>query len=119
MPGSVVDDGVVQRADDVVLVDELVARVEAEDARAPPAGSSSAVWLVSQVRPEAVAEAQRGDGDLGVARGELLDGVLGLDDVGLDPGARRVRALHVLGEEARVVALAAVVVRGGLEDDLA
>ena len=72
-----------------------------------------------EVRPEAVGEAQHRHGDVLVALREAADGVLGLDDVRLQPRARRVRALHRLGEEGRVVALAAVVVRGGLEDDLA
>ena len=48
-----------------------------------------------------------------------LDGLLGLDDVALEPGTRRVRASHLLGEEGGVVLLGAVVVRGALEHDLA
>ena len=69
--------------------------------------------------PRPLHEAQDGDADLRVALGEAAHGGLGLDDVRLHPRARRVRALHRLGEEGGVVALAAVVVRGGLEDDLA
>ena len=42
---------------------------------------------VVEVRPEAVAEAQRRDRDVGVAVREALDGVVGLDDVGLQAGA--------------------------------
>ena len=50
---------------------------------------------------------------------EVRDGRLGLDDVALDRGRGRVLAPHVLGEERRVVAAAAVVVRRALEDELA
>ena len=71
-----------------------------------------------QVGTEAVDEAQRGDGDVAVALRERGDGLLGLDDVALELGPRRVRALHALGEERRVVLLAAVVVCGRLEDEL-
>ena len=116
--GQVVAHRVLEHADDVVLVDELVARVEAEDARDRGQREQVAVRR-AQVGPEPVGEAQDGDRDVLVALGEALDGVLGLDDVGLQARARRVRALHRLREERRVVALAAVVVRGGLEDDLA
>ena len=74
---------------------------------------------VAQVRAEPVGEAQHRHRDVLVALREAADRVLGLHDVRLQARARRVRALHRLGEEGRVVALAAVVVRGGLEDDLA
>ena len=84
------------------------------------AGSeSSRVCEVCRSGPEAVGEAQDGDDLVRVALGEGRDGALGLDDVALDRRARRVRPRHLLGEVRRVVLLAAVVVRGGLEDDLA
>jgi hypothetical protein len=54
-----------------------------------------------------------------MAQRELAHRALGVDDVALDRRARRVRAVHGLGEEARVVLLGAVVVGAGLEDDLA
>ena len=115
---QVVLDRKVERADHVVRVDELVARVEAEDARHGGQAEQRAV-RPAEIRAEPVAEAQRRDRDLRVARGEALDGVVGLDDVGLQSRVRLVRAEHLLGEEARVVALAAVVVGAGLEHDLA
>ena len=116
--GEVVPRRVVEHAVDVVLRDELVARVEAEDRRHGREREQPRVRGV-QVRPEAVGEAQDGDDLVRVALGEGRDGALGLDDVALDRRARRVRPRHLLGEVRRVVLLAAVVVRRGLEDDLA
>ena len=116
---EVVDDRVVQRADDVVLVDELVARVEAEDAGHGRAGSAARCGWCPEVRAEAVAEAQRRDGDLRRcgprSPAPRRSASTMSDSIRVRGGCGR---LHLLGEEARVVALAAVVVRGGLEDEL-
>ena len=107
-----------QASDDVVLVDELVAGVEAEDrgdgGQAEPAGVGGANAGSQDVR-----EAQDGDVDVRVAVGEVAHGALGLDDVALEHRRRRVRPAHLLGEERRVVLLAAVPVGAGLEDHLA
>ena len=75
--------GVLEHADDVVLVDELVARVEAEDARDDRQREQRGVAR-AQVGPEAVDEAQRRHRHVGVALGEGEHGLLGLDDVALD-----------------------------------
>ena len=99
-------------------MDELKARVEAEDARHGGQPEELAERR-PQRRAEAVGEAQDGDGDVRVAHGELAHGALGVDDVALDRRAGGVRAVHGLGEEGRVVLLGAVVVGAGLEDDLA
>ena len=85
MPGQVVRDRVLEHADDVVLVDELVARVEAEDARDRGQREQLAV-RGAQVRAEPVGEAQDGHRDVRVALGEAATALLGLDDVAT-PGA--------------------------------
>ena len=64
-------------------------------------------------------ESQHGDGHVGLCRGELGDGPLGLDDVLLDRRLRRPPADHLLGEERGIVVLAAVHVSRGFEDHLA
>ena len=89
--GDLVADRVLEAADDVVLVDELQARVEAED-RGDGGQAEQAAPRRAQVRAEAVGEPQPGDRDARVALGEVADGRLGLDDVALDRGLRRVAA---------------------------
>jgi hypothetical protein len=105
-----------ERADDVVLVDELPARVEPEDRRD---GRQAQQPRVRRAHPaaEPVGEAQHARLHVGARGREVGDEVLGLDDVALDPRARRVRALHVLAEERRVVLLGAVVVGARLEHE--
>ena len=109
---------VLERVGDVLVVDELTTRVEAEDRRdrrqvEQPRGRRL------PARAQAVGEPQDGHDRVGIAVAEVLDGRLGLDDVLLQARARRVRAAHRLGEERGVVLLDAVVVRAGLEDELA
>ena len=73
-----------------------------------------------QRRAEPVGEAQHGHRDVRVAPRELAHGALGLDDVALDRRARRVRAVASSSvKNAGSSCSAAVVVRAGLEDDLA
>ena len=107
-----------ERVDDVVLVDELVARVEAQDHRHHRQREQHAVGGL-HVRSESVGAAQDGDHRVRVLLRELGHGGLGLKDVALDRRARRVRSAHLLGEEGRVVLLGAVEVRRRLEDELA
>jgi hypothetical protein len=107
-----------EAAGEVVLVDELQPRIEAEDRRHRGQGEQAA-HRRSQSGAQAVGEAQHGHRDVRVLVGELAHGRLGIDDVALDQRARRVRARHLLGEEGRVVLLDPVVVRAGLEDELA
>ena len=99
-------------------MDELKARVEAQDA-GHRGQAEDLAQRGAQRRAQAVGEAQHRDGDVRVAQRELAHGALGVDDVALDRRARRVRAVHRLGEERGIVLLGAVVVRAGLEDDLA
>ena len=116
--GQVVARGVLEHAGDVVLVDELVARVEAEDARHGREREQRDVARVD-IGAERVGEPQHAHDDVRVAVRERPHGALGLDDVALDRRPRRMRPAHRLGEEGRVVALAAVVVGRRLEDHLA
>src|SRR3954451_8168657 len=120
--GRVVDAGdvarhdVVEHPDHVVLVDELVAGVEAEDRRHEREREHPSVRRF-EVGPDLVRRAEDRRRALRTALGEVGDGALGLDDVLLEQRPRRVRATHLRGEERRVVLLAAVQVRGGLEDE--
>ena len=86
---------------------------------ARPGSANRRVCAVAIVGPEHVGEPQQRDGGARRGVGEVADGALDLDDVLLDRRARRVRPLHLLGEVRRVVLLAAVPVRRGLEHDLA
>ncbi len=115
---EVVAHRMLEAARQIVLVDELKARVEAED-RGHGGQAEELAERGPQRRAQAVGEAQHGDRDVRVAQGELAHGALGVDDVALDRRARRVRAVHGLGEEGRVVLLGPVVQGAGLEDDLA
>ena len=111
---------VLEHAVDVVLVDELVARVEAEDRRARPGSANSAVWLVRSVRARARwRSAARTRSTPGLRSANASTARSASTTSFSSAGPRRMRALHVLREEGRVVALAAVEVRGGLEDHLA
>src|SRR3954464_13932640 len=91
----------------------------------------SAVWLVRTSGPRVLqkrsvvteALALRAANSWTASSGPTMPGssrVRGAGGAGWggEPCPRRVRAAHVLGEEARVVAFAAVVVRRGLEHDL-
>ena len=84
-----------------------IARVEAEDRRHHGQVEQPADRR-AQRGPEALGEAQHGDRRLRVAGREVVHGALGLDDVALDRRARRVRAVHRLGEVGGVVLLGAV-----------
>jgi hypothetical protein len=117
-PVQVVFDRVLEAVGHVVLVDELHARIEAEDRR-DDRQVEVALPRGLQIRAERVGEAQHGDGGVGVLVAEVRDVGLGLADVALDRSARRVRAAHLLGEEGRVILLGAVVAGAGLEHQLA
>jgi hypothetical protein len=97
--GQLVVDGVLEAPDDVVLVDELQARVEAEDPRYRGQPEQPAPRR-AQVGAEPVDEPQPRDRDAGLALGEVADRRVGLDDVALERRARRLAARHLLGEEA-------------------
>jgi len=74
--GQFVEGRVLEHAGDVVLVDELVARVEAEDRRDGRQRQQRHVAR-RDVRPQPVREPQHGDRDVAVALGERADGALG------------------------------------------
>jgi hypothetical protein len=99
-------------------VDELVAGVEPEQHRHDGEREQARV-RGRDIGPEDVGEPEQRQRHVGVAPGEIAHRGLGLDDVALDLGSRRVRARHVLGEEGRIVLLGAVVVGRRLEDELA
>ena len=115
--GHAVRHGVLERVHHVVLVHELVARVEAQDHRHRRQREQLGVRGLD-VRAQDIREAQDRHRGVRVALGEVVHRRLGLHDVPLDPAARRVRAPHRLVEESRVVLVAAVEVGRGLEDDL-
>ena len=117
-PGDVREHGVPEGGHDVVLVDELVAGVEAQDRWDDRQREQRGV-RGADVRPKHVREPHDRGGDVGALLGEVADSRLGLDDVALDPRGGRVRAAHGLREEGRVVLGRAVVVRRGLEDEAA
>jgi hypothetical protein len=93
--GQVVAGGVLEHAVEVVLVDELVARVEAEDATARPAGRAAPCGS-SQVGPERVGEAQHGHRDAGWRVAKASTARSASTTLLLQRGARRMRALHLL-----------------------
>ena len=119
-PSQVVADRVLEAADDVVLVDELVARVEAEDRRHAGQREQRGCATSRRSGPRPLAKRSTRDRDVGVALGEVArrrDSASTMSrSIGVRGGWRR---RIVLGEERRVVLLAAVVVRARLEDDLA
>ena len=78
-----VERGVLERVHDVVLVDELEPRVEAEHHRHQRQREHARERGVD-VGPEHVGAAQHGHRDVGVALGEVGDRLLGLDDVALE-----------------------------------
>ena len=117
-PAQVVPHGMRQGRHDVVLVHELVARVEAQDGGDDREREERRVRR-ADVRPEHVRETQDRRRDEWVLLAEVADAGLRLDDVALDPGRRRMRPPHRLGEERRVVLRRAVVVRRGLVHELA
>ena len=84
MPGGVVERGVLERVDDVVLVDELKPRVEARAPSAPAAAANMRVNAVSTSGPRTLAQRSMVIVDVRVALGELADRLLGLDDVALE-----------------------------------
>jgi hypothetical protein len=109
--GDPVDRGVLERVDDVVLVDELAAWVEAQNHRDHRQGEHAGERGL-HVGPEHVRAAQDGDVHPRLLGGEVDHGGLRLDDIALDRRARPVAPGHRLREEGRVVLLAAVDVGG-------
>ena len=85
--GDVVRGRVHQRADDVVLVHELHARIEAEDLGDDPASQRVRERGVDVVA-EHVREAQQRDGDVRVVVGEVAEERLDLEQRPFDRGAR-------------------------------
>ena len=79
---------VLERVDDVVLVDELGPRVEAEDHRHDRQREHPRERGVD-VRPEDVGAAQDRDVDVLLLAGEVDHRSLRLDDVALDRGGRQ------------------------------
>ena len=107
---------VLERADDVVLVDELQARVEAED-RGTPGRRSIRVTAERRPppRPSAKRRTQTFTSSSRSARSRRrLSASTMSRSISVRGGCGR---SIVLGEERRVVLLAAVVVRAGLEDE--
>ena len=102
--GRVVNRGVLERVNDVVLVDELKARVEAEQHRHDGQREHPGEGGLD-VRAQHVRAAQRRDGHVGLLLGELRHRRLGLDDVALQPRAGAARPAHALAEEGRIVLL--------------
>ena len=109
---------VLERVHHVVLVHELVARVEAEDHR--HGGQPEQLDMGGpHVGTQHVGEAHHRDRHVGAALGEVVQRSLGLHHVALDRCARRMRSPHALVEEGGIVLLAPVEVGGGLEHHLA
>ena len=92
-------DHVLQRVDDVVLVDELVAGIESEDHRHGRQGEEIDV-RGGHVRAEDVCEPQDGYRDVGVSVRELRHRRLGLEDVALDRSPRCVGSPIVSSKNA-------------------
>ena len=91
----------IERADDVVLVHELQARVEAEDLghdRQPQRQRERRVDVVA----EHVREPQQRDVDVRVVVGEVAHEGLDLEQRALDPVRGGLVRDHVLAEEVRV-----------------
>jgi hypothetical protein len=105
-------------ADDVVLLDELEERVEAEDRRAEGSGQVLGD-RGDDVGAEHVGEAEDGDDDVGVLVGEVVHERLGLDEGPFDRGPRGRRARGVLAEGVRVLLGRAVDEGRRLDDDVA
>ena len=116
-PGSAVAGDELDGADDVVLLDELHERVEAEDRRAERPGEVLGD-RGDDVGAEHVGEAEEGDDDVGVVVGEVVDERLGLDEGPFDRGPRWRGPRRVLGEGVRVLLGRAVDERRRLDDDV-
>ena len=95
------------RADDVVLVHELEAGVEAEHRR-HQRQAQGLRQRRDDVGPEHVGEAQQRDGHVRVVDGEVADVALDLEQAALDPAADGRGAPVVLAEPHRVLRRAAV-----------
>ena len=118
-PGRSLRSRVRQRAHHVVLVHELVARVEAQDHRHDRQREQRRVGGLD-VGPEHVRAAQHRDRDVRVAARRTRSTAASASTMSRSIGvARRVRPAHPLAEEGRIVLRGAVEVRRGLEDELA
>ena len=116
-PGTSCVVAYMRRADDVVVVHELHARVEAEDLGDDAAPSACANG-VSRSLPNTLANRSSVTPDVRVVVGEVAQERLDLEQRALDRGARRTGARHVFAELVRVLEVGAVHERRSLHDDL-
>ena len=115
---DVAADAVLEQRHQVVLVEELQARVVAEHGgghRQPEVGGHRA----RHVPPDDVGAAEHRHPDVGAAAGEAAHVALDLGDVLGVAGARGAARLHVLGEHRGVTAAGAVDGARGLHDEVA
>ncbi len=122
LAGDVVDAAVIthrgaaQHLEAVVLVDELQARVVAQDRRDDRHREQADERRVDP-RADEVGEPEHGDVDVRPAAAEPADVRLDLDRVLGEPGARRRLRLRPLGEQGRVAGRGAVHRRRRLHDE--